>query len=179
MITLPKTRSTHRWHRLVLAAFLTALPALGQEAQPSPPPQEVTPQGTAPTAAPPPPPENPPPPPAAEGQPAPPTTQADGQWIYTGQYGWVWLPYGDEYVYTPEDEVGEPFIFLYEPAYGWRWVAAPWVWGHGPLPYFGKRGPWRFHWYRGPAYRAHVPGRPLFHSGYAPRSGGVHGGRRR
>jgi hypothetical protein len=29
------------------------------------------------------------------------------------------------------------------------WLAAPWVWGWGPYPYFGIRGPYGFGWYTG------------------------------
>src|SRR5678816_2048392 len=40
-----------------------------------------------------------------------------------------------------------PDMYLYVPAYGWRWVVAPWVWGIGPRPYFGVYGFARFPWY--------------------------------
>lgn len=171
-----------RIHRAGLAVvLLLALPALGQQDQEGQPAPETTPQGAPPSNAPPPPPANPPAPPAeAQSQAEPPAPQTEtGQWMYTSQYGWVWVPYGDEYVYTPEDESGEPYLYLYYPARGWRWVAAPWVWGLGPLPYFGPAGAWRFHWYRGPAYHARVPGRPLFRGGYVGPRGGARGGRHR
>jgi len=32
--------------------------------------------------------------PVAAGQPA-----AGGQWVYTNDYGWIWMPYGNQYVY--------------------------------------------------------------------------------
>jgi hypothetical protein len=38
-------------------------------------------------------------------------------------------------------------MYLYFPAYGWRWVVAPWVWGIGPRPYFGVYGWARYPWY--------------------------------
>src|ERR1700722_6178154 len=144
----------HRF--LFLLLFLS--PRLGIAQAPSAAdeqtPAEVKPQGAPPTEAPPPLPDKPPAPPKAAAEPTPTTTPPaeTGQWVYTGQYGWVWVLYGDEYVYTPPDESGEPYAYLYYPTYGWMWVAAPWVWGVGPLPYFGVAGAWRFHWYRGPAY---------------------------
>jgi hypothetical protein len=71
-----------------------------------------------------------------------------GQWIYTQQYGWIWTPYAQSFTYAPPDGVGEPLMYVYYPAFGWRWVVAPWVWGIGPWPYFGVRGPRLFAWYR-------------------------------
>jgi len=70
-----------------------------------------------------------------------------GQWVYTQQYGWVWMPYGDEYTSVPPDGYGEPYEYVYYTAYGWTWVDAPWVWGIGPWPYFGVYGPSLFGWY--------------------------------
>jgi hypothetical protein len=70
---------------------------------------------------------------------------ATGQWVYTAQYGWVWMPYGAAYTYLPAGAY--PDMYLYVPAYGWRWVVAPWVWGIGPSPYFGVYGWARFPWY--------------------------------
>jgi len=70
-----------------------------------------------------------------------------GQWVYTDQYGWVWMPYEEAYGSTPPSGSGEPSMYLYAPSSGWAWLAAPWVWGWGPWPYFGSRGPWHFAWY--------------------------------
>ncbi|HEX9401939.1 MAG TPA: hypothetical protein VF912_17650 [Anaeromyxobacter sp.] len=81
------------------------------------------------------------PPPSAGGVP-------DGQWVYTQQYGWVWMTYDDAFTYVPPGGAGEPLEYLYEPTYGWTWVVSPWVWGIGPWPYFGRRGPSPFAWYR-------------------------------
>ncbi len=48
------------------------------------------------------------------------------------------------------------------PVYGWCWLTAPWLWGAGPMPYFGVVGPRYYvwfgvgfgHWYGfGPHYR--------------------------
>ena len=70
---------------------------------------------------------------------------ASGQWVYTSQYGWVWMPYGAGYTYLPAGAY--PDMYVYFPVYGWRWVVAPWVWGIGPRPYFGVYGWARFGWY--------------------------------
>jgi hypothetical protein len=73
----------------------------------------------------------------------------DGQWVFTSQYGWVFMPYGDQYVDRGEDaSVEAPFAFVYGPGNGWEWVAAPWLWGWGTYPYFGTVGPSRLGWYR-------------------------------
>jgi hypothetical protein len=85
---------------------------------------------------------------------APPQAQAadtqpdtSGQWVYTQQYGWVWMPYGDDYSYVPPGGEGEPYEYVYYPDYGWTWIVAPWIWGFGPWPYFGVFGPAHFGWY--------------------------------
>lgn len=78
---------------------------------------------------------------------APPHETPPGQWVYTQQYGWLWMPYGDGYTHVPQDDSGQPYMYVYGPALGWSWVVAPWVWGWGPYPYYGVYGPWRFAWY--------------------------------
>jgi hypothetical protein len=55
------------------------------------------------------------------------------------------MPYGTGYTYLPASAY--PDMYVYTPAYGWRWVVAPWVWGLGPRPYFGVYGWNRFAWY--------------------------------
>lgn len=85
--------------------------------------------------------------PSAVPQAAPPSQTPPGQWVYTNQYGWIWMPYSDAYTYSPPDGDGEPYMYVYYPAYGWSWVVAPWVWGWGPWPFFGVAGPWHFGWY--------------------------------
>ena len=135
----------------------------------------------APTQAPPS--EQPPPPPAsppprierarpAPAQPAPPV--ASGQWVQTQQYGWVWMPYGDQYVYTPEGSGTAPYEYVYTPAYGWSWLVAPWVWGWGPQIRFSVGRPWYFGWYRHP----HFVGRGYIRPGVTVRGfrGPVRGG---
>ncbi|HQR29455.1 MAG TPA: hypothetical protein PLL32_03530, partial [Anaeromyxobacteraceae bacterium] len=68
-----------------------------------------------------------------------------GQWVFTSQYGWVWMPYGTSFTYLPASGA-TPNMFVYYPAVGWSWVIAPWVWGWGPRPWFGWAGwagyPW-------------------------------------
>jgi hypothetical protein len=101
-------------------------------------------------------PSQPPPAPPAQmpapPQPAPQATSGSsvpaGQWVYTDQYGWIWMPYGDSYTYAPSDGYGQPYMYVYYPAMGWTWVVAPWVWGSGPWPYFGAYGPGYFAWYQ-------------------------------
>src|SRR5262245_30590793 len=68
----------------------------------------------SPTKEPPPPPANTPPPPT------------EGQWVYTEQYGWVWMPYGSEYTYEPSSNDAVPYGYVYTPTYGWSWLEAPW-----------------------------------------------------
>jgi hypothetical protein len=70
-----------------------------------------------------------------------------GHWVYTQQYGWVWMPYGDEYTSVPADGYGEPYEYVYYPSYGWTWVVAPWIWGWGPWPFFGAVGVAHFGWF--------------------------------
>ncbi len=139
----------------LLAIALVSFPflAAAQVGAPdsAPPSAAVEPPAPPPESAPPPPPATfaPPPqaaraaPPQAESVTLPPT---DGQWVYTSQYGWVWMPYGARYTYLP---VGGavPDMYVYYPAFGWRWVVAPWVWGLGPQPYFGVHGVVRFTWW--------------------------------
>lgn len=176
-------------------AMVTSLPALADNdapagttaAPPQPAPTEI-PQMPATPPAPPstsdtanqPPVQTAPPTAAAPQAPQPPPAQ--GQWVYTSQYGWVYMPYARNYTYV--DAAGElAFAYAYYPAYGWRWLAAPWVLGWGPTPYWGTWGCGYFSWYARPwfhvgVYRPAVWGRwggPYggWHGGYAP---AYHGG---
>ncbi len=154
---------------IVIGVFFLALVGAGTASAQSEPyadpgqPSDVPPDTAQPQTAPPDlmapvPPEQPPAPPAASPQQPQVEVQApaepQGQWVYTDQYGWVWMPYGDQYVYegTVEDE--SPYAYVYEPSAGWVWLSAPWLWGWGPYPYFVV-GPTHFGWYRG-----------LMHAGY-------------
>jgi hypothetical protein len=122
---------------------------------PGQPPEAVQPGVPAPTQLPPAPPVQPPAPPQgadqqqAQAPGVPAEGAAPGQWVYTSQYGWVFMPYGDQYTYegTAYDE--SPYSYVYYPNYGWLWLASPWVWGWGPYPNFGVWGPGRFGWYHG------------------------------
>jgi hypothetical protein len=93
--------------------------------------------------------ENVPPPPT----PPPETSVGAGQWVYTDQYGWIWIPYGDEFTYVPPGGTGAPYEYVYYPSYGWTWVAAPWIWGYETWPYFGVYGAASFGWYGGGGWR--------------------------
>jgi hypothetical protein len=108
--------------------------------------QAVAPPTEAPATAPAPPPKQPPAPPSAQAQKGQAAANPTGQWVYTNQYGWVWAPYGDQYVSATEG-AAQPYEYVYEPDLGWTWLAAPWIWGWGPLPYWGVYGPWHFGWY--------------------------------
>ena len=112
-------------------AVLSTSPTLAQETPPTPPPS------AAPSA-------EPPPPPAAV-QAAP-----DGQWVFTNQYGWVFMPYAETYTYVPA--AGDALAYVYGPAFGWRWLSAPWVFGLGPRPFWGPRGDARFVWRADPSF---------------------------
>ena len=173
--------------------------ASADQAKQSPTP--VQPPTAAPTETPPAPPELPPPPPQDDLEydeqapaPAAPGPRANGQWVYTSQYGWIFMPYGDQYTYEGTLYDAYPYSYVYYPDYGWLWLASPWVWGWGPYPYFGLASPWYFGWYSGlyrsgwgwGTYRGGGPrgsfGRPLpgYHggaraSGYvAPRANMYH-----
>jgi hypothetical protein len=135
------------------------------------------PASAAPAYEPPAPPEHPTPPEAKASAPpgtvpAPPADSAelpsDGQWVYTSQYGWVYMPYAENYTYVPAN--GYPFEFVYGPGWGWRWVSAPWVFSIGPAPYWGPRGSAYFAWHAHPWF-----GRRMFvHVGRAHHRGGGH-----
>lgn len=110
-----------------------------------------------------------PPSPPPAGPPPGPSGIPDGQWVYTQQYGWIWMTYADAYAYVPPEGYGEPLEYVYYPSYGWTWIAAPWVWGVGPWPHFGPRGPKRFAWYSHEYWRR--PSRWQYRP--APERGGV------
>jgi len=111
--------------------------------------QQVQSQPAEPSQLPPPPPEQVPPPPQAQVQASPQATResAVGQWVYTQQYGWVWMPYGSQYTYEPTQAGVYPSEYVYYPNYGWTWLTAPWVFGWGAAPYFGVSGPSHLGWH--------------------------------
>lgn len=88
-------------------------------------------------------------PPAA----TPPAVPA-GHWVYTQQYGWLFMPYGPSYWYAPPTGTGQPVEYVYHPTRGWVWVSAPWIWGIGAWPWFGPVGPARYGWYEAGWWRA-------------------------
>jgi len=92
-----------------------------------------------------------------------------GQWVFTRQYGWLFMPFDRTYTYAPVAEGGDPYMYAYYPGYGWLWLAAPWIFGIGPQPYFGTYGYAQYGWY-GRGYYGH----PWYgyHGGYP---GGYHG----
>jgi hypothetical protein len=172
---------------LILSLSLFPALAFAQSADPPPPPdaQDVEmarPPDAQPDMQPPAPPAVPPSPPQADDrvgvlQPGsasqPPTIAPNqtGQWVYTNQYGWVWMPYAQQYVDEGTYGASSPYQYVYCVNVGWSWVAAPWLWGWGAYPYFGAWGPSHFGWYRG-LYRAGYGwGR---YRGGASRGGGYH-----
>jgi len=149
-------------NKTVIGVLIAAATTVGSVAFAQPP---ITPQAPVPTWAPPAAPEPPPPPqvPAAAAYaytyapaaPAP-APAPDGQWVYTDQYGWIWMPYSDSYTYVPAANVA--YTYAYYPRFGWRWISSPWVLNIGPTPRWGRPGPVHFAWYGRPAhyYRSHA-----------------------
>jgi hypothetical protein len=170
---------------LILFAMMVSLvagtsPASASSHQQADPPDPKSEEPSTPAPR-----DPPPPPPSSSERPKPPTTpppdtarphdSPDGQWVWTTQYGWVWMPYGDDYTHVPPDG-STPNMYVYYPDAGWCWVVAPWLWGWGPMPYFGVLGPVHFgwwgyglgHWY---GFRGHYYGRGWHGGSY------WHGGR--
>ena len=92
------------------AAGVCPGPVSGAQAPPAEPPPGAAPQSQAPA--------NP-----AQAEPtvapAPPVTAemaSQGEWVYTAQYGWTWVPYGSTTTTVSE----EPYVYLYAPSFGWR-----------------------------------------------------------
>jgi len=145
---------------IVLSLLMLAAPAFAAPQPPPPPPdQDAQPQGIPPESQPPPPPPVAPPiaqpiePPQVAADAPPPPPDVSGEWVYTAQYGWIWVPYAQAYTHVMENS-GVAYEFVYYPRFGWRWVLSPWVFALGPRPYFAH-GPVRFAWYAHPWFRAH------------------------
>lgn len=171
---------SHKYFR-VLSGALTLLvcssAAFAQEAPDMPPPPSAMPS------------EGPPPPSVSVSVTVPspipaPAFSANvapaGQWVYTAQYGWVWMPVDQAYTYAPREVGGDPYMYVYYPARGWSWVAAPWIFGVGPHPYFGSVGWHRYGWYGhggfGHTWYGYRAGNPGWYRGYHvahPYRGGV------
>jgi len=132
--------------------------------QPSAPaqPQAAPPQEVAPPEAEPAP--TPPPPQAVAPSTTPPSSWVysypTGQWVYTSDRGWVWVPAGA----TTTVVEGVPYAFLYTPIFGWTWYVSPWGWG----PY--RYGAWVAHPWRPVGWR----GGWTAHPRVAGRLGGAH-----
>jgi hypothetical protein len=110
--------------------------------------QVAQPGTVAPNEVPPLPPLVPPSPPVGGPAPAPATDAfAGGQWVYTAEYGWVYMPYGDQYVCQGAVDEFASYAYVYLPGGTWGWRTAPWVSGLGAYPYFGAAGPLQFGWY--------------------------------
>ncbi|HEX8796645.1 MAG TPA: hypothetical protein VF765_37095 [Polyangiaceae bacterium] len=82
-----------------------------------------------------------------------------GQWVWTAQYGWVWVPAET----APLAVQGEPYVYLYTPTYGWTWFDSPWGW-YGPGGGWGWARPWygsdwgpRYHAYTSPGVNVAPP----------------------
>jgi hypothetical protein len=69
-----------------------------------------------------------------------------GQWVYTAQHGWLYMPYGQQYVTEGTGDDTATYEYAYSPSYGWNWVQAPWVSGLGPYPYYGTVGAGSYVW---------------------------------
>lgn len=142
--------------RLVVMALTTLLGLPGsagttlQEPQPNfedeDRPEPVKPLDPEPTERPPAPPDVIPDPVTGQSIPRPSQETLSGQWVYTNQYEWVWMPYGKTYSSLPPDG-STPNMYVYYPAEGWCWVVAPWVWGWGVMPSYGLLGCSNFSWY--------------------------------
>ena len=84
-------------------------------------------------------------PPAAEWT----VVHPSGQWVFTSEYGWIWVPNGAGSVAVE----GTPYVYLYTPSYGWTWYVSPWgigpyrygVWVRHPWHPVGWRGGWVAH----------------------------------
>jgi hypothetical protein len=131
-------------------------PPVAAPPEPVQPQEPVQPREAESPSTLPPPPESPPPePPIQMSAPPKPSVSPqaervnvppiDGQWVYTAQYGWVWMPFGPQFVHVPPG--GPPQMFVFYPVVGWRWVVAAWVWGLGPQPDWGVHGNARFPWW--------------------------------
>jgi hypothetical protein len=146
----------------------SAPPPTGAQTPPAPQPKETPPP---PASASPPPPQAQPIEPARAAAPAPavpaPAPLPPGQWVYTRQYGWLWMPYARVYTHVDAD-AALAYTYVYYPAFGWRWVVAPWVLGFGFAPYWGPLGPAPFAWYARPWFRIGVPYYPYRGPGWRP-----------
>src|SRR5437588_504835 len=68
-------------------------------------------------------------------------------------------PQSDAYV--PAD-ASTAYVYAWYPAFGWRWVVAPWVLGYGPHVWWGPLGPHHYRWYSRPWFRVRVAPAPVW-----------------
>jgi hypothetical protein len=73
-----------------------------------------------------------------------------GQWVYTSDGGWVWIPAGS----APRVVDSVPYVYLYTQQFGWTWYVSPWGWG--PFHY----GAWVAHPWRPIGWRGGWVARP-------------------
>jgi hypothetical protein len=175
---------------VAFATLCLPLVTRADPASPAPPPPaeaEAQPPGPPPSTPPPAPVFTNPPAPVAQpievppqaAPPAPAPRVPDGQWVFTQQYGWLWMPYDQAYT-NVDDNAALAYEYVYYPRFGWRWVVAPWVLGFGIAPHWGVLGPVRFAWYAHPWFRigtAHL--RPHWGHTVGPHPGWRFGGRAR
>src|SRR5437016_14229050 len=108
---------------VLLFSFVLAAPALAQTEPPPPPPDEVQPTAPPPASQPPPPPPSAPPtaqpiePPQVTANTAPAPSSLPGEWVYTAQYGWVWMPYDKQYTHAT-DTSRRAYMYVYYLAFG-------------------------------------------------------------
>jgi hypothetical protein len=162
------------------AAQVQAPPSPPSAPPSAPPPQQAQPQPAQPAPQGQQAPDGQPQPPQVvyqqEQEAPPPASQwvysyPSGQWVFTSEYGWIWVPAGS--TTTPEE--GVPYTYLYTPTYGWNWYISPWgvgayhygLWVRHPWRPMG----WRGGWVAGPRVFVHLGG----HAGYRGRVV-VHGG---
>jgi hypothetical protein len=88
-----------------------------------------------------------------------------GQWVFTSQYGWVWMPHGNSFTFLPANGA-TPNMFVFYPAVGWSWVVAPWVWGWGAMPWFGFAGWGGYPWWGSGFGRWYGFARPFAYAGW-------------
>jgi hypothetical protein len=88
-----------------------------------------------------------------------------GQWVFTSQYGWVWMPHGNSFTFLPANGAA-PNMFVFYPAVGWSWVVAPWVWGWGAMPWFGFAGWGGYPWWGSGFGRWYGFARPYAYAGW-------------
>jgi hypothetical protein len=186
---MPRTVTSIVTLGALMGALVSSAPA-GAQTAPPPAPAMAQPPTAAPQAPPPMPSSAAPPPPRAQPMeahpqgggpvaPAPPPQAApaapqSGQWTYTQQYGWIWMPYDQSYTHVADDSA-LAYEYVWYPGYGWSWVVAPWVLGLGVTPFWGPLGPIHFAWYAHPWFRMGVGHlHPYWGHGFAP--GGWHGG---